>query len=109
MVHRLVDEAMNGRDFAVVDELFSPVLAERVKRDFVEFATGFPDWREEIVQLVAEENLVAGRLRCSGTGQGRLPWLDVDVTGRRQEVDEVFFLREADGKFVEFWALEDNW
>jgi predicted ester cyclase len=29
-------------------------------------------------------------------------------TGRRMEVDEVFFMRSEDGKFVDFWALEDS-
>ena len=30
-------------------------------------------------------------------------------TGKRMEVGEVFFLRvEDDGRFVDFWALEDS-
>jgi predicted ester cyclase len=29
-------------------------------------------------------------------------------TGKRMEVEEVFFLRAEDGKFVAFWALEDS-
>jgi predicted ester cyclase len=29
-------------------------------------------------------------------------------TGKRMEVEEVFFLRVEDGKFVDFWALEDS-
>ena len=29
-------------------------------------------------------------------------------TGKRMEVEEVFFLRAEDGKFVDFWALEDS-
>lgn len=34
--------------------------------------------------------------------------MGIPPTGRRQEVDEVYFLRVENGKFVEFWGLEDN-
>lgn len=44
-----------------MDELFDPQAARRVKRLFTEFYTAFPYWREEIVELVAEGNTVAGR------------------------------------------------
>lgn len=70
---------------------------------FTEFYTAFPDWREEIVELVAEGNTVAGRCKCSGTHGGE--FLDEAPTGKRMEVEEVFFLRVEDGKFVAFWAL----
>ena len=50
-----------------MDELFAPQAARRVKRLFTEFYKAFPDWREEIVELVAEGNTVAGRFKCSGT------------------------------------------
>jgi predicted ester cyclase len=105
MVRRLV-EGINAGNMAIVDELFIPRAARRTKRLFTEFYTAFPDWREEIVQLVAEGNTVAGRFRCSGTHQGE--FLGELPTGRRMEVEEVFFLRVEDGKFVDFWALEDS-
>jgi predicted ester cyclase len=90
----------------VVDELFAPDLAEQAKQGFTTFRSAFPDWREEIVDLVAEEDKVVGRFKCSGTHQGEM--MGIPPTGSRQEVDEVYFLRVEDGKFVEFWALEDN-
>jgi predicted ester cyclase len=77
-----------------------------VKRLFAEFRSAFPDWREEIVELVAEGDAVAGRFRCSGTHSGE--FLGHPPTDKRMEVEEVFFLRAADGKFVDFWALEDS-
>ena len=58
------------------------------------------------MELVAEENTVAGRFRCSGTHQGE--FLGEAPTGKRMEVEEVFFLPVEDGKFAEFWALEDS-
>jgi len=106
MVRRLVEGINAGDVEATVDELFAPRAARRVKRLFTEFYSAFPDWREEIVELVAEGDTVAGRFRCSGTHRGK--FLGEDPTGRRMEVEEVFFLRAEDGKFVDFWALEDS-
>ena len=34
--------------------------------------------------------------------------MGIPPTGRHMEVDEVYFLRVENGKFVEFWGLEDN-
>jgi predicted ester cyclase len=106
LVRRLVDEVINEGDTDVIDELFAPELAPRMRRLFSSFRSAFPDWREEIVELVAEGDLVAGRFNCRGTHWGE--FLGVAPTGRRQEVDEVFFLRVEGGRFVSFWALEDT-
>jgi predicted ester cyclase len=106
MVRRLVEGINAGDIEGIVDELFAPRAARRVKRLFSEFYSAFPDWREEIVELVAEGNTIAGRFRCSGTHQGE--FLGESPTGKRMEVDEVFFFRVEDGMFVYFWGLEDS-
>jgi predicted ester cyclase len=106
MVRRMVEAINAGEEDATIDELFAPRAARRVKRLFAEFRTAFPDWREEIVELVAEANTVVGRFKCSGTHRGE--FLGEAPTGKRMEVQEVFFLRADDGKFVDFWALEDS-
>ena len=69
MVHRMV-EAINANDLDVIDELFVPKLARPTKRSFTSFHAAFPDWRMELVELVAEGNTVVARFRCSGTNQG---------------------------------------
>ena len=106
MVRRMVEGINSGEIEPTVDELFAPRAGRRVKRLFTEFYTAFPDWREEIVELVAEGNTVAGRFRCSGTHLGE--FLGEAPTGKRMDVEEVFFLRVEEGKFVDFWALEDS-
>jgi predicted ester cyclase len=58
------------------------------------------------VELVAEGNTVVGRFKCSGTHRGE--FLGEAPTSKRMEVDEVYFLRVENGKFVDFWALEDS-
>jgi predicted ester cyclase len=106
MVKRIVEAINAGEEDAAVDELFAPRAARRVKRLFAEFRSAFPDWHEETVELVAEGDTVAGRFKCAGTHRGE--FLGEAPTGKRMEVEEVFFLRAEDGKFVDFWALEDS-
>jgi len=106
MVRRLVEAINAGAEDVAVEELFAPRAARRVKRLFAEFRRAFPDWHEEIVQLVAEGDTVAGRFRCSGTHLGE--FLGEAPTHKRMDVEEVFFLRTKDGKFVDFWGLEDS-
>jgi predicted ester cyclase len=106
MVHRMVEGINAGNVEGTVEELFAPRAARRVKRLFSEFYAAFPDWREEIVELVAEGDTVAGRFRCSGTHLGE--FLGKAPTGKRMEVEEVFFLRVEGSRFVDFWALEDS-
>ena len=106
MMRHMVEGINAGAEEATVDELFAPRAARRVKRLFAEFRAAFPDWQEEIVQLVAEGDTVAGRFRCSGTHLGE--FLGEAPTGKRMDVEEVFFLRVEEGKFVDFWALEDS-
>lgn len=106
MVRRLVGAINAGEETAAVEELFAPREARRVGRLFAEFRAAFPDWREEILELVAEGDAMAGRFRCSGTHLGE--FLGEAPTGRRMEVEEVFFLRAEEGRFAGFWALEDG-
>jgi ABC-type molybdate transport system permease subunit len=70
MVGRMVEAINAGEEAAAVDKLFAPPSARRVKRLFAEFRSAFPDWQEEIVELIAEGNTVAGRFKCSGTHLG---------------------------------------
>jgi predicted ester cyclase len=105
MVRRMA-EAINTQDMDLIDELFVPEIAGPTRHSFTAFRSAFPDWRMEIVELVAEGDTVVGRFRCSGTNNGEFK--GTPPTGRRMEVDEVYFLRVADGKFVYFWGLEDD-
>ena len=106
MVRHMVEAINAGQEDAAVDALFTPRAARRVKRLFAEFRSAFPDWQEETVELVAEGDTVAGRFKCSGTHRGE--FLGEAPTGKHMEVEEVFFLRGEDGKFVDFWALENS-
>jgi predicted ester cyclase len=107
LLRRLIEEVINQGRLEVTDELFSPELAAAARRGFTAFRAAFSDWHMELVDLVAEDDKVVGRFRCSGTHSG--PWLGIAPTGRRfEQVDEVAILRMQDGRFVDYWALEDT-
>jgi predicted ester cyclase len=98
---------MNEGNLEVVDELFSPELATAARHAFTTFQSAFSDLHMELVDVVTQGDKVVGRFTCSGTHAG--PWLGIPPTGQRIErVDEVAILRIKDGRFVEYWALEDT-
>lgn len=75
----------------------------------------FPDWRMEIVEMIAAEDSVVVRCTVSGThqGVGRLPvngamLVDVAPTGKRFEVQHIHWYKLRSGKIVEHRASRDD-
>ena len=107
LVRRLVDEAVARRNPDVIDEIATGEFAQAAKRWVSPFRSAFPDFEMEIVELIAEGDMVVGHFKCSGTHRGE--WLGVAATGRRFErVDEVYLFRVRDGKLVAATGVEDN-
>jgi predicted ester cyclase len=107
VVRRLVDEVLNGGRTEVIDELYAPELAAAAKRWIAPFRASFPDVHMQVVELIAEDDKVAGRFLCSGTHQG--PWRGHAPTGRRFErIAEVYIFRLRGGRIVNAWGLEDT-
>jgi predicted ester cyclase len=106
-VQRLIAEVLNGGRLDVIDELYAPELAAGARRWIAPFRASFPDVHMEVVELIAEGDMVVGRFRCSATHLGE--WLGHAPTGRRFErVDEVSIFRFRDGRIVHAWSLEDS-
>ena len=107
LVRRLVEEGVNARRTAVLDEVAGGEFAQLARRWISPFRGAFPDFRMEIVSLVEEGDVVVGHFRCSGTHLGE--WLGLPATGRRFEgVDEIYVFRVQDGKLVAAVGVEDN-
>ncbi len=75
----------------------------------------FPDWRMEIVEMVAAGDSVVVRCTVSGThkGVGKLPvngamLVDVAPTGKRFEVQHIHWYQLKDGKIVQHRANRDD-
>jgi predicted ester cyclase len=107
LVRRLVEEVVNQRNAAPLDELAKGEFARLARRWISPFRSSFPDFRMEIVELVAEEDMVVGHFKCSGTHRGE--WLGVPPTERRFEnVDEIYIFRVENGRLVSAIGVEDN-
>ena len=107
VVRRFIDEAVAPRNPDAVDELAAGEFAAAAKRWVSPFQSAFPDFRMEVIDLIAEDETVVGHFRCSGTHRGE--WLGVPATGRRFEnVDEIYIFKLRDGKLVSGLGVEDN-
>jgi predicted ester cyclase len=65
----------------------------------------FPDWKEEIVDIVSEGDKVVTRYKSTGTHQGAFEGLD--STGIKVTIYETSIYRMADGKIAEQWGFPD--
>ncbi len=67
--------------------------------------TAFPDWTEEVEDMIAERDRVALRFTDRGTNLGE--FLGNPATGNRVETSHVSIFRLSDGKIVEQWLYPD--
>lgn len=107
LVRRLVDDVINADDPDVLDDIATTTLARTLRRAFDQFRSAFPDWHQEIIELVAEGPTVVARFRCTGTHRG--PWQGLQPTGRTMDIDEVYFFRVDGNRLARVWGFEDNW
>ena len=66
----------------------------------------FPDYHEELQELVAEGDLVVARFTISGTQKGQ--WGVLPPSGKRVVFDEITILQLREGKVVRQRGLSDN-
>ena len=107
LVQRLVDDVINANNPDALDEIATPALARTLRRAFDQFRAAFPDWHQQIIELVAEGPTVVAHLRCTGTHRG--PWQGLQPTGRAMNIDEVYFFRVTNDRLARVWGLEDTW
>ncbi|HSH21990.1 MAG TPA: nuclear transport factor 2 family protein, partial [Candidatus Caenarcaniphilales bacterium] len=69
LVRRLV-EIVNAGDLDAVGEVATGAFAEQARGWIGPFRAAFPDFRMEVVDVIAEGDRVVGHFRCSGTQAG---------------------------------------
>jgi predicted ester cyclase len=118
LFRRTYEQLLNGGDLSVADELVSAEFInheappgrdrgpESMRGLAAMLRTAFPDLHFEIEELVAEGDIVAGRLRMSGTHEG--PLMGTPPTRRSVHQDHMHFVRFRDGKAVEHWGVRDD-
>ncbi len=116
LVHRYVEEVLNRKNLALIDELVAPTFIDHdssmpdakgpagVKRLAAMVHTSFPDLHFTVEDMVAEGDKVVYRYTVRGTHQG--DFMGIAPTGRQFAVTGIHIYRVGDGKFQEEW---ENW
>lgn len=118
LVRRFLEEGINPAAMEVFDELVAeevvdhyappglPPGREGWKQNRLMFHAAFPDGRWEIVDMVAEGDLVVVRAPFSGTHTGE--FFGIPATGRRVSIGSIHICRVVDGLVVEHWGNSDD-
>ena len=119
LFRRAYEELWNRGNLSVADELIAPDFVnhsasagsncgpESMRASVTWARRAFPDLRFEIEELVAEGDIVAGRLTMSGTHEGPLMGMP-PPTGRAVRQDHMHFVRYRDGRAIEHWGVRDD-
>ncbi len=67
--------------------------------------TAFPDWKDEVLDVVAEDDKVVIRLKASGTHTGEL--MGIPPTGEAVSWNLMETLRIEDNLIIEQWGVSD--
>lgn len=83
--------------------------------NFEDIFRTFPDWKMEIIDMVAEGDAVVVRCRVSGTHRGIATsrvnggfLLGVQPTGRHFQVQHIHWYRLRDGRIIDHFASRDD-
>jgi predicted ester cyclase len=109
---RKLMEAVNKKDFALLDELVVPNYAnptmgiqsrEEFKRLLSAQYGGFPDVYREMEDIIAEGDKVWIRVKITGTNTGE--YRGLAPTGKKFVMAAVPTYRIANGKIIEGWSV----
>ena len=118
LFRRTYEELLNGGDLSVAEELVAPDFInheappgrdrgpESMRGLATMLRSAFPDLHFEIEELIAEGDMVAGRLTMSGTHEGTL--MGTPPTGRSVRQDHMHFVRFKGDKAIEHWGVRDD-
>ena len=117
IARRLLEEAFNSGNLAVVDELVAPEFVnydaalpeptrgiEAAKSSIGGYRDAFPDLRMTVEQQIAEGEYVTTRWTGRGTHEGDL--FGMSATGKQAAVTGITIDRIVDGRIVE---SRTNW
>ena len=119
-LRRVYQDVLIGRDIDAVDELFEPdavfhstALPEgptrgrgEYKQFIRDFHAAFTDVEVDILDAVAEGDLVVFRALVTGTQTGSFK--GIPATGRRVSVSEMVMVRGVEGRCAEAWSSFDT-
>jgi len=118
IARQFYESVINKSDFALASEILAenfwdhsdppdqPKGIDGLKQFLSMISTAFPDIRVEIKDMIAEEEMVAVRLKVSGSQKGILMGT-IPPSGKHAEWSGMDFLRVSEGKIVERWSVRD--
>ncbi|MEO1097922.1 MAG: ester cyclase [Bacteroidota bacterium] len=120
VLRRLIDDAFNGRDLSLLDELLHedfvnhqeifPLKAKKGPKVFHELYSGFfsiySDVKADYTHIIAEDDYVMARDFITGTNDGEL--MGNPPTGKQVRFEVFHLYRLQDGKLIERWGLTDD-
>jgi steroid delta-isomerase-like uncharacterized protein len=116
LVRRHQEEIWNKGNTAAIDEFYTPdfvghfpfgelVDREELKKAVAMHRAAFPDWTEQIEDIVAEGDRVAIRFISRGTQRGE--FRGIKPTGRSVRIGEAALFRIVDRRIAEQWVFPD--
>ena len=118
LYRRFVDEIINGKNTSGIGDLMAVDMVdhnlmpgqapglEGMEQLMTMFLSAFPDLHTTIDVLIAEGDIVAGRMTTTGTHRG--DFMGIPATGKQVKFSEIHIIRIANGKAVEHWGNSDD-
>ena len=122
LISNMIEEGINNQNFELFDEILSPDYIrysqsappdlEELKgidtyKGFIkDHFKAFPDYREEIVQMIAEANKVF--IITKGTAKNTGPIGDMPPTNKELTIMNFGLFELENGKVVKMWVSWDN-
>jgi steroid delta-isomerase-like uncharacterized protein len=119
LIERIYRDGYNGGDVGVYDECYSDDFVHHSKtihdiaaggagerESMLRFRAAIPDAHFEILDLVAEGDRVAARLRIRGTPRGDFG--DISADGKPIDIHGLALFRVRDGRIAEEWFFVDG-
>ena len=118
IVRRFMEE-YNSRNLGIFDELVAPdyydhVFEQRGRENLKQLFTmafeGFPDWYENIEDIIAEGDKVWVHVKATGnhTGTWDLFGAELPPTGKKVTLMMVFIWRLENGQLAEGWEVDSD-
>lgn len=79
---------------------------ETMKKFLAEHFAAFPDWNEQIIQMVVQDDKIAVVSIATGTMTGKMG--PFEPTGGKVKITDIMIFRFVDGMIVESWITWDN-
>ena len=116
VIRAVFSDVWSKGNLELIDELFAADYLghfpaetfhgrQGIRSHVIAHRTAFPDWTEEIEDMIVDRDRVAVRFLSSGTNLGE--FLDSPPTGNRVQISEAAIFKLKDGKIVEQWVYPD--